>query len=205
MELYKRIKSRREELGLSQEDLAFRLGYKSRSSINKIELGLNDIPQSKIKQFAEALNTTPAYLMGWEDSPSGNFIPVKGTVPIVGKIAAGIPLLAQENIEGYRFINLPHPEEYFFLRVKGDSMINAGITDRSLVLIHKQPYANNGDIVACRVNGDEATLKRYRQQDDMVMLLPENPAYFPQLVPCSAFEDGTAEIIGTARQIVIDL
>ena len=65
LELYKRIKSRREELHMSQDELAKKLGYKSRSSIQKIEKGENDIPQSKIKAFANALITTPEYLMGW--------------------------------------------------------------------------------------------------------------------------------------------
>ncbi len=63
-DIYARIKHRREELGLSQEELAVRMGYKSRSSINKIELGINDIPQSKVIAFAKALNTTTAYLIG---------------------------------------------------------------------------------------------------------------------------------------------
>lgn len=67
MKLYKRIKARREELNMSQEELAKLIGYKSRSSINKIEIGENDIPQSKIKAFADALQTTPAYLMGWDE------------------------------------------------------------------------------------------------------------------------------------------
>ena len=62
----KNIASRRLELGITQEDLAKRMGYKSKTSINKIEKGINDIPQSKIVQFAEVLLTTPAYLMGWE-------------------------------------------------------------------------------------------------------------------------------------------
>ena len=66
IELFKRIKNRREELNMSQEELAKKLGYKSRSSINKIEKGENDIPQSKIAAFAAALETTPEYLMGWE-------------------------------------------------------------------------------------------------------------------------------------------
>ena len=66
IELFKRIKNRREELNMSQEELAKKLGYKSRSSINKIEKGENDIPQSKIAAFAVALETTPEYLMGWE-------------------------------------------------------------------------------------------------------------------------------------------
>lgn len=67
MDLGKRIRERREELNLSQDELAKKLGYKSRSSINKIELGKNDITQHKIADFAKALQTTPAYLMGWTD------------------------------------------------------------------------------------------------------------------------------------------
>ena len=70
MELVKRIKERREALNLSQEELSKMLGYKSRSTINKIELGINDVTQHKIVAFAKALQTTPAYLMGWEEEPS---------------------------------------------------------------------------------------------------------------------------------------
>lgn len=68
MELYNRIRQRREELHMTQDELAQAMGYKSRSSINKIELGKSDIPQSKIKSFAEALKTTPEYLMGLEEN-----------------------------------------------------------------------------------------------------------------------------------------
>ena len=77
LEIYKRIRARREELGISQEELAKRMGYKSRSSINKIEKGENDIPQSKIVAFAKALRTTPEALMGWEQSPA----PASGDLP----------------------------------------------------------------------------------------------------------------------------
>ena len=75
LEIYKRMRARREELGISQEELAKRMGYKSRSSINKIEKGENDIPQSKIVAFAQALRTTPAALMGWEQSPASDDLP----------------------------------------------------------------------------------------------------------------------------------
>lgn len=68
MELYKRIKQRREQLGISQDELASKLGYKSRSSIYKIEIGENDIPQSKIQAFADALYTTPTYLLGYDSA-----------------------------------------------------------------------------------------------------------------------------------------
>lgn len=67
MNLYERIRNRRNELNMSQDKLATKLGYKSRSTIAKIEAGINDIPQSKIKDFADALDTTPSYLMGWDD------------------------------------------------------------------------------------------------------------------------------------------
>ncbi len=67
LQLYKNIRKRRIELNMSQQELADKLGYKSRSAINKIELGINDITQSKIIAFAKALDTTPAYLMGWEE------------------------------------------------------------------------------------------------------------------------------------------
>lgn len=70
LELFRRIRSRREELGISQDELAKRVGYKSRSSINKIEMGKNDITQSKIAEIAAALDTTPEYLMGWQASVS---------------------------------------------------------------------------------------------------------------------------------------
>ena len=67
-----RIMERRNELGMTQEELALKMGYKGKSSINKIEMGINDIPQSKIALFAEVLRTTPAYLMGWEEVQKNN-------------------------------------------------------------------------------------------------------------------------------------
>lgn len=74
-EIYKRIRARREELGMSQEELAQKMGYKSRSSINKIESGTNDIPQSKVEAFAKALQTTTFYLMGGDEPSSSPLSP----------------------------------------------------------------------------------------------------------------------------------
>ena len=70
LELYKRIRKRREELNMTQDALAKRVGYKSRTSIHKIELGATDLPQSKIMEIANALATTPEYLMGWVETPA---------------------------------------------------------------------------------------------------------------------------------------
>ena len=108
--LYDRIKSRRTELGLTVEELAHKMGYKDKSSISKIENGKADIPQSKIAAFADALETTPAYLMGWEEQPAPAAsrkptvppgfepMPAMDVVPLVGRIACGTPITAEENI-----------------------------------------------------------------------------------------------------------
>ena len=176
-----RIKQRREQLNLSQYELAKKLGYKSRSSINKIELGMQNLTQSKIKAIADALDTTPAYIMGWEDIrplPS-NIIPMPQMrpLPLVGGIACGKPVLAVENIEE----TVEAPENVradFALRCKGDSMINARIYDGDIVYIRKQPTVDNGQIAAVLID-DEATLKRVQIYNDHIVLKPENPLYKP--------------------------
>lgn len=121
--------------------------------------------------------------------------------PIVGTIPAGYPALAFDQIEGYASIPYSDTENYFFLRVSGESMINAGINNGDLVLIRKQPCAEDGQIVAARVNGDEATLKRYKTQGETILLLPENPDYDPILVRAKDFQDGYASIIGVALEV----
>ena len=99
--------------------------------------------------------------------------PQENQVPIVGNVAAGSPILAQECIEEF----MPN-EQCFMLQVKGESMINAGILPDDLVVVHQQPAANNGEIVVALL-GDEATVKRLKRQGREVWLLPENPAYQP--------------------------
>lgn len=184
MDIYQRIRNRREELGMSQDDLAQKMGYKSRSSINKIEMGLNDISQSKVVAFAEALDTTPAYLMGWEvtskptEGPPG-FMPLPETckVPLVGRIACGQPITAEENIEDYLDVPVGHHVD-FALLCEGDSMVDAGIDDGDVVYIRKQPDVENGQIAAVRID-NEATLKRVYKYVDRIVLQPENRAYPP--------------------------
>lgn len=176
-----RIRARREEMGMSQEMLAEKVGYKSRSSINKIELGKNDIVQSTIKKIADALSTTPAYLMGWEDTPTPpapNLLPAPTMVrkPRLGRVACGQPILAEEHIDGYDLV----PEEIkcdFTLVCKGDSMINARIFDGDIVCVRQQPEVENGEIAVVLVDDDEATLKRFYRYDDHIELRAENPSF----------------------------
>lgn len=108
-------------------------------------------------------------------------IPVDAiTIPLVGRIAAGSPILAAENIEEY--LSFPksmfRSGEYFALHVKGDSMIEGGIHDGDIAIIKKQNTANNGEIIAALLS-DEATIKRLKISGSKVQLMPENSAYQP--------------------------
>ena len=190
-----RIRNRREELGLSQDELGKRLGYKSRSSINKIELDQRNLTQSKIKAIADALDTTPAYIMGWEDQPISTipippgFIPMPQMrkVPLVGSIACGTPILAQQNIDG----SVDAPEDIrcdFALRCKGDSMIDAGIHDGDAVYIRIQPEVENGEIAAVRI-GEEATLKRVYYDGTTLTLMPANASFAPMVYTGPQLDD----------------
>ena len=123
------------------------------------------------------------------------------SAPIVGSIPAGYPAVALEDIEGYAPIPYKNEDDYFFLRVDGDSMINAGIKSGDLVLIRRQTFAAPGQIVACRIDGDEATLKRFKPQGNTVILMPENSAYDPTVVEAADFVRGEAGIIGVAIEV----
>lgn len=156
----------------------------TKQTIYKYEMGvITNIPSDKVEAIAEILKTTPAYLMGWEEKvensiPPG-FIPVPEMkkVPLVGRIACGTPILAQENIEDY--VDVPKDRHVdFCLTCSGDSMIDAGIDDGDTVYIRKQPDVENGEIAAVRI-GDDATLKRVYKFPDRVVLQAENRAYPP--------------------------
>lgn len=191
--LYDNIRIRRESLGMTQEELANALGYKSRSTIAKIESGENDITQSKISAFAKALRTTPAALMGWDDGLITNLFPIPKTrIPLIGTIAAGEPVLAVENIEEY--IDLAEcTNADFCLRVTGDSMIGAGIRHGDIVFIRRQPEVEDGEIAAVLID-DEATLKKVYKFGEVVQLRAENPKYEPIVLN----GDRTARILGKA-------
>ena len=101
-------------------------------------------------------------------------------LPLLGRIAAGTPILAAANIEDYVNVDpaLFRPAADFLLRVRGDSMKDADILDRDLLAVHRTNHARNGQIVVARI-GDEATVKYYRRQGQLVRLEPANPAYEP--------------------------
>lgn len=117
---------------------------------------------------------------------TGEVIPYSPTtrIPILGTISAGLPLYAEEHIEGYTYTDLNHGGEYFGLRVKGDSMTAARIHDGDIVIIRRQDYIENGEIAVVIVGDDEATIKRYHHDENSptVTLIPQsyNPEHKPQ-------------------------
>ena len=181
-ELSTRVRLRREELSLSQEQLAQRMGYRSKSSITKLEKGVNDIPQAKLEELAVALETTPAYLLGLDvpcPPPGFEPLPAMAMVPLVGSIACGTPITAEQNIEQY--IGVPaawHAD--FALTCHGDSMAPT-ICDGDVVCIRSQPEVEQGQIAAVRI-GEEATLKHCYYQNGVVQLIADNPAVCPPMV-----------------------
>lgn len=123
------------------------------------------------------------------------------SIPIVGRVAAGMPILAVENIDGNIVIDssmVRHPEGCFALRVKGDSMINAGIFEGDIVIVSPGRSALNGEIVIALL-GDEATVKRFERKGDQVFLIPENNNYPP--IPVNNREDFSiaGKVVGVLR------
>ncbi len=129
----------------------------------------------------------------------------KKQIPIIGEIRAGSPIITDETLLGYESAEVDDADEYFFLQVSGDSMKNIGMINGSLVLFRKQQYAENGDIVACLVGGDSATVKRFYRKQKEIRLIPENDDYKPIQLSTDDFETGDARILGVATEIKIKL
>ena len=195
----------RKSRGYSQQQIADMLGV-SRQSYSNYELDKREANYDTLRQLAEFFHVSIDTLLDQPEPQEANTVITTAQMPVVpvyGEIAAGKPILAEEQIIGYEPAEgVKNPEEYFYLQVRGDSMINAGIPNGSLVLLHKQEYAENGQIVACLVNGDSATLKRYKKIGETVFLMPENTNYEPIIVQCADFTTGQAKICGVAVEVI---
>ena len=183
--LGRRIRAIREGMGMSQDELAQKTGYKSRSSVNKIEMGVQGLTQSKLLLFAAALQTTPGELIecGVEgEEPQipqlPNVFPIsKRRIPLLGQIACGEPIFCNEDRESYIVAGTDVRAD-FCLKARGDSMTGARIMDGDVVFIQKDAELVNGQIYAVEID-DEATLKRvyYDEAAQELRLLAENPRY----------------------------
>lgn len=216
LELYRNIKRIREEKGMSQDELARLVGFKSRSSINKIEMGVNDITQSKLIAIANALHVSPGELMGEDKevaSPTDlstrlpNMVPIDARtfrVPIVGRVAAGRPIVADEEIIGYEYIDNKYSKdghEYFGLRIVGKSM-EPTIMDGDVVIVRQQEDVDSGDIAIVLVNGDEATVKRVKKQKDGITLIATNTSvYEPHFYSNQEIHDLPVRVVGKVEEL----
>lgn len=202
--LNENIKKARSASNKTLEDVATIVGV-SRQTIQKYESGvISNIPSDKVELLAKALDTTPAFLMGWEKSSLtadiiqyDNIRPVSlKKFPLLGEIACGKPIFADEDRESYVLAGSDIRAD-FCLKAKGDSMVNARILDGDIVFIRRQDMVNNGEIAAVIID-DEATLKRvfYYREKDLLILKAENTKFSDLIYSGSELEQ--IRILGKA-------
>ena len=195
-----RIKRRRKELNMTLQDIADRV-HLARSTIQRYEAGtIGQMKMPVLYSIASVLDVSPEWLIGKVDAAPFSFpvnvvpMPRMSSIPLVGEIACGTPIMADENVEEY--VSVPeHVHADFALRCKGDSMIGARIHDGDVVYIRQQPEVPNGMIAAVRI-GTEATLKRVYRNGSSLILQPENSAYAPLVYSGEQLQD--VAILGRA-------
>lgn len=197
-----RIKELRLKKGLTQEELGKIIGV-GKAAIHKYEAGhVENLKRANIAKLAEALETTPSYLMGFDDNERGSFATgVK--IPVLGRVAAGIPLQAIQEIEDYEEISkeMADKAEYFALRIKGESM-EPKFNDGDVVIIRRQDDVESGEIAVVIVNGLDATVKRVMKQDNGIMLVASNQSVFPpKFYDNKAIEELPVRILGKVVEL----
>lgn len=191
------LKNLREDRGLSLEKLAEIVGV-NKSTLSRYENNQREPDLDTAKKIADYFSVTLDYISGREDAIK----PLRTvSLPLLGSIAAGLPTCSPENIIGY--MEIPEQDvrggEYFFLKVKGDSMEGSRIFDGDVVLVRKQETVESGEIAVVRTNNEDATVKRVKHINGQVILLPSNPRYEPIIVKS---ED--ARIIGKVTRVMFD-
>ncbi|MDL2258055.1 helix-turn-helix domain-containing protein [Eubacteriales bacterium OttesenSCG-928-K08] len=193
-----RLKELRIQCGYTQEMLGNFLGIQ-KAAVCKYETGRTNIPQEHLLRIADLFCVSVDYILGRSDSYSSTPHEQYSTVPLLGRVHAGLPIFAQENIEDYIPVSNSQIRsgEYFFMEVVGDCMTDAHIVEGALVLVHAQSDVNNGDIVVVRVE-DEVVLRKVKWLKNQLILYPANPAYEPMII-----SSGDAQIIGRIIEVRI--
>ena len=194
MTIGERIKQKRQELGLSQEEVADKLGYKSRTSVFKVEHGITDLPLSKVKEFAEVLKTTPAYLMGWEEdekekrkTPTSNVAGIIKTMrlPMYGSASAGNGYITLSEEIGYFDVPIEYctNNDVYTTKVSGDSMtgLDKAIPDGSVAVVDPRlcstPEALNGKVCIFTYNDETYIKQLIIDKQGIIILKSFNPNY----------------------------
>lgn len=211
-----RIKELRMERHLNMRETAKLLNLPYTTYVN-YEKGAREPNSEMLITIANFFEVSIDYLLKRSNERSPNLLdtddkileelepynPIMHKIPILGDIAAGLPMFAEENIEGYTYTDLNHGGKYFALRVKGDSMTAANIPDGSLVTVRVQPQVENGEIAAVRVNNDSFTVKRFKQDKNIVMLIPQsyNPEHQVQIYD---LRKDKIDIVGKVMKCEVD-
>lgn len=187
--------------GLKQVDLINKTKI-PKSAMSQYFSGRIKPKSDRLKLLADALGVSPAWLMGFDVPPVESRLPDGAIpyepirrIPVLGRISAGKPLYAEEQLDGTIAADVPPNGEYFALRVTGDSMDAARIFDGDLVIVKVVPEVPDKAIAIVRVNGDDATIKRFHQEGNIVQLIPQstNPAHQVQIYDISKVR---IEVIG---------
>lgn len=201
-----RILKLRTEKGMTQDELAQKLGYKSRSSIAKIENGVRDVPRSQIVELAKALGTTPSVLMGWEDDKPADTLTVLPQdkihmIPVFGSVAAGFGAYASSDIIEYIPLYIENDcdvENTICITVKGQSMYPK-IEEGDRIVVRRQDSVDNGRIAVVMI-GDEAVVKRVECEKNKLTLISINPEYPPRVIEGKDLED--VRIVGLVQEVM---
>lgn len=207
MTIGERLKDLRERLGMSQVDFAAKINV-SKQSLYKYENNIiTNIPSDKIEAAAKVGNVSPAYLMGWDNNvspiPGGNKEKKKGvTIKVLGRVAAGIPIEAVEDIIDTEEISedMAATGTFFGLKIHGNSM-EPRICEGDVVIVRQQDDAESGEIVIATVNGNEATCKRLRKYRDGIELISINPSYDPMFFSTEEVISKPVRIIGKVIEL----
>ena len=185
-----RLKEYRERFSLTLADVSKKCKIPMQT-LSRYELEQRVPKIDTAVEIAESLGINPLWLQGY-NVPMDEKLPAGATpvdlnsrhrIPILGRIAAGLPLYADQNIEGYTLTDLNGGAEYFPLRVKGDSMNAARIEDGDVIIVRRQDEVENGELAVVMVGDDDATVKRFYSTGSTVTLMPQsrNPEHQPQI------------------------
>lgn len=193
-----RLKEARKKSRLTQTDVAKIIGI-SQTGYSDWETGKNRVDARSLGRLAELYGVTVNYLLGIDE----NDAPAKGVrIPVLGSVAAGIPVEAIQDIVDYEEIDadMAAAGEYFGLRIKGSSM-EPRIREGDVVIVRRQEEAETGDTVVVLVNGDSATVKRIKIEPNGIALIPNNPAYDTRFYSAAEVESLPVRIIGKVVEL----
>ena len=211
------LKKLRKEINFTQEELAKALNV-TKSRINMYERGEREPKFEMLENIADYFNVDMNFLLGKtnvrnssaiinQSSINKNIIPINESklhrIPILGTISAGLPLYAEQHIEGYTYTELNGGAEYFGLKIKGDSMNALRICDGDIIIVKRQGTVENGDIAVVLVDKENATVKQFFQEGSKITLVPRstNPEHTPQFYD---LKDTQINVLGKVVRNQID-